>query len=282
MHSLSWVPTVTHSAWASNQLNLVPTWCRDYARPSKFHFRWQKKWLVAARNLQSIKTSLTLELSQYSKSGSMFFSSEPTATTADSETPCACARPSNLHKQSRTAAPSAWPLILPSKPLITFWNRLWRDCQMTGRGSILYSNLNSATWPASCKGFIASEITALTVWSSNSFKFVTDAKFEPGEVTFLRLMPRLPNISWICCLICSKLVSVYLELFYELCSCYAISIHIYESMHPNGMHTEQCQACTYQYHRLGRSIGWKETQITQAHSKLHADKAEQVGQLKQA
>ena len=34
-------------------------------------------WLVAARNLQSIKTSLNLGLSQYRKSGSMFSSSEP-------------------------------------------------------------------------------------------------------------------------------------------------------------------------------------------------------------
>ena len=38
-------------------------------------------------------------------------------------------------KQSRRAAPRAWPLILPSKPSITFWNSLQRDCQMTGRGS---------------------------------------------------------------------------------------------------------------------------------------------------
>ena len=27
------------------------------------------------------------------------------------------------------------------------------------------------------------------MWSFNSFKFVTDAKSEPSEVTFLRLMP---------------------------------------------------------------------------------------------
>ena len=39
-------------------------------------------------------------------------------------------------------------------------NSLWRDCQMTGRGSNLDWNLNSATWPICCKGFISSEITA--------------------------------------------------------------------------------------------------------------------------
>ena len=39
----------------------------------KFHFTiqftWKTKWLAAARNLQSIKTLLALELSQYRKSG---------------------------------------------------------------------------------------------------------------------------------------------------------------------------------------------------------------------
>ena len=45
---------------------------------------------------------------------------QPAATAADSETPCVCARPSNPHKQSRRAAPRAWPLIFPSKPSITF------------------------------------------------------------------------------------------------------------------------------------------------------------------
>ena len=47
--------------------------------PWKFHFTWKKK--VTARNLQSIKTLLALELtrSQYRKSGSMFSSSEPVA-----------------------------------------------------------------------------------------------------------------------------------------------------------------------------------------------------------
>ena len=45
--------------------------------PLKFHFTWKKNWLVAAWNLQSIKTLFTLELSQNHKSGSMFSSSEP-------------------------------------------------------------------------------------------------------------------------------------------------------------------------------------------------------------
>ena len=32
------------------------------------------------------------------------------------------------------------------------------DCQMTGRGSNLESNLNSAAWPTDYKGFICSEV----------------------------------------------------------------------------------------------------------------------------
>ena len=71
----------------------------------------KKKWLVAARNLQSIKTLLTLELSQYCKSGSMFSSSEPAATAADSQTPCVCARPTDPPKQRQRVAPRACLLI---------------------------------------------------------------------------------------------------------------------------------------------------------------------------
>ena len=54
----------------------------------------------------------------------------PAATAADSKhppSPFVCARPSDPRKQSRKLAPRAWPLILPSKPSITFWNSLWRD-----------------------------------------------------------------------------------------------------------------------------------------------------------
>ena len=63
----------------------------------------------------------------------------PTVTAANSETPCVYARPSYQPKQCQRAAPRAWPLIWPSKPSITFWNRLRRDCQMTGRGANLES-----------------------------------------------------------------------------------------------------------------------------------------------
>ena len=99
---------------------------------------------VAAQNLQSIKTLLTLELSQYRKSGSMFSSSEPVAARSDCRRLGNALCPSDPRKQSRRAAPRAWPLILPSKPSITVWNSLRRDCQMTGRGSNLNSNLNCA------------------------------------------------------------------------------------------------------------------------------------------
>ena len=68
--------------------------------PSEFHFPMKKEYVVSARYLQSIKTFFTVKLSQYSKSGSTFSSSEPVAATAaDSETPspvCARARPQEL------------------------------------------------------------------------------------------------------------------------------------------------------------------------------------------
>ena len=51
-----------------------------------FHFLWEKKGTchtVTAQNLQSIKTLLTLELSQHCKNGSMFSSSEQVAASRD-------------------------------------------------------------------------------------------------------------------------------------------------------------------------------------------------------
>ena len=47
-----------------------------------FHMK-KKKRLVATGNLQSIKTFLALELSQYRKSGSIFSSSEPVSARSD-------------------------------------------------------------------------------------------------------------------------------------------------------------------------------------------------------
>ena len=159
---------------------------------------------------QSIKTLLTLELSQYRKRGSMFSSSKQVAASSDCSrlenalclsSPVCPAHCGGEQEQSRRAAPRAWQLILPSNPLITFWNSLWRDCQMTGRSSNLDSNLNSATWPTSCKGLkpLKSQHKLCGVWI---LKSATDAKFEPIEVTFkfLRLMPST-EICYIACYI---------------------------------------------------------------------------------
>ena len=106
---------------------------------------------------------------------------------------CVCARQSYLRKQNWRAAPRAWPLILQSKPSITFWNSLRRDCQMTCRGSNLDSNLNCASWPTSCNGFPKSQHKLCGVWIL--FRSITDAEFEPREVTFLALMP---CTTWTC------------------------------------------------------------------------------------
>ena len=122
---------------------LIPRTGRPRQFHQNFHFTWKNKVSFSCLKFttwQSIKILLTLELSQYCKSGRMFSSSEPVAASSycsrvctDFETPCVCARLSNPPKQSRRAAPRAWPLILPSKPSITFLNSLRRDCQMTGR-----------------------------------------------------------------------------------------------------------------------------------------------------
>ena len=51
--------------------------------PPNFSFHMKKKSVVTARNLQSIKTFLALELSPYRKSGSTVSSSEPVAARSD-------------------------------------------------------------------------------------------------------------------------------------------------------------------------------------------------------
>ena len=108
-----------------------------------FHFTWKKKSDSSRpKNYKALKPCWLLNWVSIARVVACFpqaTSSLPTATAADSETPCVCARPSDPRKQSRRAAPRAWQLILPSKPLIAFWNSLWRDCQMTGRGSKLDS-----------------------------------------------------------------------------------------------------------------------------------------------
>ena len=114
--------------------------------PSKFRFTWKKKSSDSSRPeiYKALKPCLLLNWVSVARVVAYFpqaSRSRPAATAADSETPCVCARPSDPRKQSRRAAPRAWPLILPSKPSITFWNSLWRDCQMTGRGLNLDSNL---------------------------------------------------------------------------------------------------------------------------------------------
>ena len=146
--------------------------------PSKFSFHMKKKWLSAARNLQSIKTFLTLELRLTSywviiarvvacfPQASL---SLPAATAADSETLvfvpelARLTRPSSAGERFQELGCWFGPLNLdylleqPSE-------RLPDDLQAQCRDSNLDSNLNSAAWPTSCKGptkgFITSEITA--------------------------------------------------------------------------------------------------------------------------
>ena len=148
----SYVIFLLRDEWMIERFSLVKQLARPWLATTSRQFYWnfisheKEKWHVTALYLQSIKTLLALELSQYRKSGSMFSSSEPAATAADSETPCVCARPSDPRKQSWRAAPRAWPLILPSKPSIAFWNSLRRDVR----------------WPAAAWAWTQLELCRLT------------------------------------------------------------------------------------------------------------------------
>ena len=53
------------------------------AHSMEISFPMKQKSVVSTRYLQSTKTFLTVEVSQYRKSGSTFSSSEPAATAAD-------------------------------------------------------------------------------------------------------------------------------------------------------------------------------------------------------
>ena len=85
----SYVIILLRDQWLIERLSqamgaaLVGDTSRQFHPSRKFNFSWKKMWLVAARYLQSIKTFLTLELSQYRKSGSMSSSSEPVAARSD-------------------------------------------------------------------------------------------------------------------------------------------------------------------------------------------------------
>ena len=80
----------------------------------------EKKSVVTAQYLQSIKTFLTLELSQYRKSGSMFSSSEPVAASSDcrrlGNALCLCSpvRPAQAEPESgpKSLAVDFAPLLL--------------------------------------------------------------------------------------------------------------------------------------------------------------------------
>ena len=114
------------------------------------------KWLVAAWNLQIIKTFLTLELSQYSKRNSTFSSRAWESVPASSN--CSL-QPTRKHPHchpvfvhASLTSPSCAG-ALPQELGIWFCSQNLRlssgiafgsNCQMIGRGLNLDSNLNSA------------------------------------------------------------------------------------------------------------------------------------------
>ena len=151
-------------------------WSNDWAKrwtrlwlvtsPRKLHQNFisrENKFVVTARNLQSMKTFLTLELSQHPESGSTFSSSQPVAaaeTATESRTPgfCACSPPANGHGFCRQNLRLSSGIAFVSDHRIARWPAGAFFKFESGRGSNLGSNLGTAAWPTSCKGFICSEI----------------------------------------------------------------------------------------------------------------------------
>ena len=80
----------------------------------------------------------------------------PAATAADSETPFVPILPSQAVLYLRL---NSLPLILQSRPSIVSWKSLQEWLPDAWQGSDLDSNLNSASWPTSCKGYFCSEIS---------------------------------------------------------------------------------------------------------------------------
>ena len=107
--------------------------------PSTVSFHMKKKWLCCPK-FTSIKTLLTLELSQYLKSGSICFPQasllQPAATAAYLETPCVCVL------ACPTRASSAW--VLPQGRWFCSLN-LWLPSG-TAFGEI-------ARWPAEAQAW---------------------------------------------------------------------------------------------------------------------------------
>ena len=125
------------------------------------------KWLVAARRaryLQSIKTFLTVELKQYRKSGSTFSSRELVTARSDccrlGNTLCLCSPVQTAQAVLERCSKSlAIDFAVKSFDCLLEWSSgvIARRPALVGRGLNLDSNLNSASSPMGCRGFICSE-----------------------------------------------------------------------------------------------------------------------------
>ena len=137
--------------WAKRWARLwLAATSRQFHRNFKFHFTWKTNWLVAARydvaistkytyTLQSTKTVtyLTVELSQYNKSGSTFSSSEQVVTRSDCSrlgTPCVCAGQSDPPKLCLSLPQELGHWFYSEILLLSSRIALGSDCQMTCTG----------------------------------------------------------------------------------------------------------------------------------------------------
>ena len=164
-----------------------------------FHFTWKNKSdssrpeiykaLIPCWLLNWVSTARVVALLPQASQ------SRPAATAAYSETPCVCACPSDPPKQCRRAVPWSWPLILPYKPSMTFWNSLGEFARWPA-----WAQTWTQTWTLPPDQWVANVLSPLKSQHklcgvkpgvSILFKSVTDAKFEPRELSFLMLMPQI-------------------------------------------------------------------------------------------
>ena len=132
-----------------------------------------------AQNLQNMKTFLTLQLSQYCKTGSMFSSIKPFVASCD------CSRLGNTlcSVQPAQAVPERWPQELGywfcSQNLqlssgIAFWSA--SDYQITNRGNLQHDQQVGKVFSA-----LKSKNNMCGVRNLNSFRSVENAEIEDSS-----------------------------------------------------------------------------------------------------
>ena len=133
---------------------------------AKISFRMRKKNQPSWPKIYKTSKPFWLEISKYHESGSTISSSEQVAARSDcrrlGNALCWCSpvRPAEAVQGRGPKSPaimSHWLCSQNFSSQLSSGIAFGSDCHITCRGSILDSNLNSAAWPTSFKGFICSK-----------------------------------------------------------------------------------------------------------------------------